>query len=140
MKNIRDLAGHYLRFNKKRSLITVFGISLAVVLFFTLINLFYSTWNCAINSERINFGDYELYVDYIDSDTYKKLLKESKIDKAFIKYITPQEYPTFLKCNTTDLDFQEVQVGSFDEDMLGITLVEGGCLKQQMKLSSVKKI
>ncbi len=128
MKNIRDLAGHYLRFNKKRSLITVFGISLAVVLFFTFITLFFSVWTSMIEMSRAG-GDFEVSAGAIDSDTYKKLIKDSKIDKAFIKYITPQEYPTFLKCNTTDLDFQEVQVGSFDEDMLGITLVEGGMPK-----------
>lgn len=130
MNNIKDLASQYLKFNKKRSLVTVFGISLAVVLFFTLINLFYSTWNCAINSERINFGDYEVYADAIDSDTYKKLLKDSKIDKIFIKSIVPQKYPTYLKSNTNTFDYQEVQVGSFDEKMMGITLIEGDMPKK----------
>lgn len=124
MKNIRDLAGHYLRFNKKRSLITVFGISLAVVLFFTFITLFFSVWTSMIEMSRAG-GDFEVSAGAIDSDTYKKLLEDSKVDKILISNKIDTNKMIYIGEEGDYRQLFETEVGAFDEDMMGITLVEG---------------
>ncbi|WP_251862555.1 FtsX-like permease family protein [Clostridium sp. Marseille-Q2269] len=73
MKSYSQITGRYLKENKKRTILTIIGIILAVSLFSGIGNLFFSMRDNLIQRERDEKGNYEVKYNFLDKDKVNKL-------------------------------------------------------------------
>ncbi|NOH16133.1 ABC transporter permease [Clostridium cochlearium] len=85
MKSYRQITDKYLKHNKKRSILTICGIILSVVLI-TSIGLFIKSMQNTFLQEAISSnGSYHISISKEDDEAYDKIYNNPKIDKVGLK-------------------------------------------------------
>ncbi|MPQ43605.1 ABC transporter permease, partial [Clostridium tarantellae] len=85
MKNYSQFIYKHLRVNKKRSIYTIFGIMLGIVLFTTVGNLQIFINKVNIENSKIHNGNYEAYIYNMNKDKIKEIENNVKIkDYGFV--------------------------------------------------------
>ncbi|MBO4862923.1 MAG: FtsX-like permease family protein [Eubacterium sp.] len=83
MENYKELGNRYLRINKKRSLITVFGCFVVASILFMLLN----SLVCWVEKCRIDAradDDFEIVILTEDKDTIEKIVNEDFVTSAYL--------------------------------------------------------
>lgn len=116
MKDFKELAGRYLAFNKKRTVLTILGVALSAMVLFVLINTILSFYITARNDTREKVK-YEMTFLCNSEQTAKELAKESCIiasqivenplpeDKGGVQYAVYAnfEHPYLMKGDIEEL-------------------------------------
>ena len=89
MKSYSDISKRYMKQNKKRSILTIFGITLAVVLVFAVGTFGFSFFDAMIEHER-NKSGWEFAISGIDNNQVEKVMnnvevKDSALEKRNAK-------------------------------------------------------
>ncbi|ABS41799.1 FtsX-like permease family protein [Clostridium botulinum] len=79
MKSYSEITGRYLKQNKKRTILTIVGIILAISLFSGIGNLFFSMRDGLVANERKNKGNYEVKYFGVNKDKVNKLSNNFEI-------------------------------------------------------------
>ncbi|MHB9926004.1 ABC transporter permease [Clostridium botulinum] len=79
MKSYSEITGRYLKQNKKRTILTIVGIILAISLFSGIGNLFFSMRDGLVTNERKNKGNYEVKYFGVNKDKVNKLSNNFEI-------------------------------------------------------------
>ncbi len=75
MKSYSEITGRYLKQNKKRTVLTIVGIILAISLFSGIGNLFFSMRDNFIQREREQKGNYEVKYSGVSENKVNKIKK-----------------------------------------------------------------
>ncbi len=75
MKSYSEITGRYLKQNKKRTVLTIVGIILAISLFSGIGNLFFSMRDNFIQREREQKGNYEVKYLGVSENKVNKIKK-----------------------------------------------------------------
>ncbi len=79
MKSYSEITGRYLKQNKKRTILTIVGIILAISLFSGIGNLFFSMRDGLVANERKSKGNYEVKYFGVNKDKVNKLSNNFEI-------------------------------------------------------------
>ncbi len=79
MKSYSEITGRYLKQNKKRTVLTIVGIILAISLFSGIGNLFFSMRDNFIQREREQKGNYEVKYSGVSENKVNKLKNNFEI-------------------------------------------------------------
>lgn len=90
MKNYSEISNRYMKENKKRTALTILGITLATVLIFAVGTFFLSFRDSMIASERAK-GDYEFQVRNINSEQAEKVVNNAEVKDSSV-YESGEEY------------------------------------------------
>ena len=116
MKDLKELAGRYLAFNKKRTILTILGVALSAMVLFVLMNTILSFYVTARNDTREKVK-YEMVFLCDSKETANELAKENCIiasqivekelpkDKGGVKYevYANMEHPYLMKGDIEEL-------------------------------------
>ena len=107
MEHYSDLAFRYIKMKKSRSILTVLGVSVSVMLLYIILNL---GWSYVLN-ERAKIRadrDYEIVLltdsrEQIDDIIADKRVKDATVGEYYVyNYYEPQSYPNATYINTTN--------------------------------------
>ena len=79
LKSYSEITGRYLKQNKKRTVLTIVGIILAISLFSGIGNLFFSMRDNFIQREREQKGNYEVKYSGVSENKVNKLKNNFEI-------------------------------------------------------------
>ncbi len=142
MKDFKELAGKYLAFNKKRTVLTILGVALSSMVLFVLMNTIMSFYITARNDTR-EIVKYEMVFLCDSEQTANELTKESCIidfqiiekplpeDKGGVQYAVyaNMEHPYLMKGDIKELtekysvECQVTALGAYYYDEEGSPLV-----------------
>ncbi|MDE6760933.1 MAG: ABC transporter permease [Lachnospiraceae bacterium] len=105
MDNYRTLAVRYLKINKRRSIVTIMGVAVAVTVLYMILNL---GWSAVLNKrEKIREeNDYELVLFTENQNQIEQIMADDKVKNASVgqyydyDYYEPKTYPNALYINT----------------------------------------
>lgn len=122
MNILNRLAKKSLKLNKKRTIVTIIGIILAVTLITGVSTVAVSFQTSRIEHQRETEGDYHYEIIGVPNNRIEEIAKNENVEKIFVtKEIGTAEY---LKENkSADLEISELSKESFNN--LGIKLLEG---------------
>lgn len=83
MKNYSEISNRYMKENKKRTALTILGITLATVLIFAVGTFLLSFRDSMIASERAK-GDYEFQVRSINSEQAEKVVNNAEVKDSAV--------------------------------------------------------
>ncbi|MGN0155056.1 MAG: ABC transporter permease [Lachnospiraceae bacterium] len=104
MENYRQLAIRYLKMNKRRSLVTVFGVIVATTVLYVILNLGWSALLHYRDTIREK-GDYEIVLLTQTQDQIDQILKDERVKSAYVgsyyyyDYYEPVTYNNALYIN-----------------------------------------
>ena len=81
MKSYSEISNRYMKENKKRTILTIFGITLAAILIFAIGTFLYSLRDSAIKAER-QYGDYEFILCSITKSQVEKVKNNVEIKNS----------------------------------------------------------
>lgn len=122
MSILKKIAIKNLKLNKKRSIVTIIGIVLAVSLITSVITLICSFQSSTIEFIKKNYGDYHYEFLYVPINNLNSIKSNKNIEQCFItKYIGNKKIKNKENIIETDI------VGLSKEAMnkIGINLIEG---------------
>ena len=104
MDNYRTLAVRYLKMNKRRSIVTVMGVAVAVMVLYMILNL---GWSAVLHErEKIREeNDYELVLFTENQNQIEQIMADDQVKDAFVgqyydyDYFEPKTYPNALYIN-----------------------------------------
>lgn len=126
MGNYRQLAIRYLKMNKRRSLVTIFGVIVATTVLYVMLNLGWS----ALLKHRDNIreqGDYEIVLFTQTKEQIEQILKDERVKSAYVgsyyyyDYEEPVTYNNALYINT----YHPYRMDSIMEQLKSTYGVEG---------------
>lgn len=82
MNSYTGLTGKYLKGQKKRSLLTIFGIILSVTLFTSIATVGMSYWDKSIRQTVRDFGDYHVSINGISKEAVPKISNNTSVKSA----------------------------------------------------------
>lgn len=105
MNNYRILAVRYLKMNKRRSIVTVMGVAVAVIVLYMLLNL---GWSAVLNERKKirKENDYEIVLFTENQNQMKQIMSDDKVKNASVgqyydyNYFEPKMYNNALYINT----------------------------------------
>ncbi|EJO5348981.1 ABC transporter permease [Clostridium botulinum] len=128
MKSYSEITGRYLKQNKKRTILTIIGIILAVSLFSGIGNLFFIMRDNLIERKRQDQGNYEVEYNHIDKEMVNKLsnnleIKDygiSKEDNSLILKDDKNSKKTIsdVSKNSSDNNAKIINLDFYDDSML----------------------
>lgn len=83
MKSYSDISYRYIEENKKRTILTILGITLATVLLFAIGTFLFSLRDSLLDAYRAD-GNYEFILSDLDKEKSEKLIKNAEIKDSFI--------------------------------------------------------
>lgn len=83
MKSYSDISYRYIKENKKRTILTILGITLATVLLFAIGTFLFSLRDSLLDTYRAE-GNYEFILVDLDKEQTDKLIKNAEIKDSFI--------------------------------------------------------
>ena len=83
MNNYKSLAVHYLKLNKKRTILTILGTSLTVMVLYLLLNIGFSYMDY-MKEETIDYGDYEMILYTESAEQIQEILDDSIVKRAYV--------------------------------------------------------
>ncbi|MBR1599231.1 MAG: ABC transporter permease [Lachnospiraceae bacterium] len=107
MENYRELAFRYLKHNKRRSMLTVAGVSVCVTVLYIILNLAWSyllDYRQGIRKER----DYEIVLFTESQEQIEQIMADSRVKDATVgrfyspDYYNPQDYENAMYINTNN--------------------------------------
>ena len=124
MNILRTLAWKNLKRNKKRTIATIIGITVAVALISFILTLIYSFQSSMIEDSKRRIGNYHIHINQTTTETSMKFKQmQNKIEKIGISQtIGAADYETKIYAK------QGIRIEGYDETSLfnrGIQLVEG---------------
>lgn len=107
MTNYKQLAFRYLKMNRKRSMVTIFGVIVATAVLYLLLNIGYSE---LLNQREVQreIQDYEIVFFTETSEQIKQITEDEKVKDAragkyfSYDYYNPKTYDNALYVNTTN--------------------------------------
>lgn len=118
MNILNELTIKNLKQNKKRTMVTIFGIMLSVALVTAITTFLSSMQGSLIEYAKRNSGDYHLYVTNIPAEEQKYFLKNEKIGKIMktqtLGEITMEE----VKLDEYEDSVPQMRLKAFGEDAL----------------------
>lgn len=137
MNILNELTIKNLKQNKKRTMVTIFGIMLSVALVTAITTFLSSMQGSLIEYAKRNSGDYHLYVTNIPAEEQKYFLKNEKIGKIMktqtLGEITMEE----VKLDEYEDSVPQMRLKAFGEDALthtGKFLYEGRLPKHEKEV------
>lgn len=137
MNILNELTIKNLKQNKKRTMVTIFGIMLSVALVTAITTFLSSMQGSLIEYAKRNIGDYHLYVTDIPAEEQKYFLKNEKIGKIMktqtLGEITMEE----VKLDEYEDSVPQMRLKAFGEDALthtGKFLYEGRLPKNEKEV------
>jgi len=82
LNSYSGLTGKYLKGQKKRSLLTIFGIILSVTLLTSIGTIGMSYWNKLVRQTIQDFGDYHVSINYISGEAVPKVKNNATVESA----------------------------------------------------------
>lgn len=79
MKTYSEITGRYLKQNKRRTILTIVGIILAISLFSGMGNLFFSMRDDLVENKRKTIGNFEVMYSGVNKDKVNKLRNNFEI-------------------------------------------------------------
>jgi putative ABC transport system permease protein len=89
MKSYTEISNRYMKENKKRTVLTVLGITLATVLIFAVGTFLLSFRDTMVASERAN-GDFEFRINNINSEQANKVINNAEVKDSSVSEIGEQ--------------------------------------------------
>lgn len=83
MKNYSQISNRYMKENKKRTVLTIFGVALAAVLIFAIGTFLFSFRDAMIKEER-NYSDYEFMINGLSREETEKISNNVEIKDSAI--------------------------------------------------------
>ncbi|MCS4437877.1 ABC transporter permease [Clostridium botulinum] len=128
MKSYSEITGRYLKQNKKRTILTIVGIILAISLFSGIGNLFFSMRDNFIEREREKKGNYEVKYLGVNKDKVNKLsnnfeIKDYGISKENNSFIlkddkNSEKTGSDISKNPSDNNPKIIDLNFYDNSML----------------------
>ena len=78
MKNYLYLSVRYLKLKKKRSIVTIIGVSVAVIVLYVMLNLCWS-WLLDARENARKDNDYEIVFFTDDTENLQQLMKDDRV-------------------------------------------------------------
>ena len=78
MKNYLYLSVRYLKLKKKRSIVTIIGVSVAVIVLYMMLNLCWS-WLLDARENARKDNDYEIVFFTDDTENLQQLMKDDRV-------------------------------------------------------------
>ena len=130
MNILNELTVKNLKRNKKRTLVTIFGIILSVALVTAITTFVSSMQGSMIEYAKENDGDYHIFVSDVPVEQQKYLLNNAKIEQTMIGQTIADVAPeTFFKEEEDQENYRGMlKLKAFEEKdlkRLGIKLIEG---------------
>ncbi|MBR1599233.1 MAG: ABC transporter permease [Lachnospiraceae bacterium] len=105
MIHYTDIALKYIKYKKNRSILTILGVSVSVMMLYLILNL---SWSCLLNyrSDIRNTQDYEIVLLTESTEQIEKILSDSNVKDGtvaeyyFYDYNEPVVYENALYINT----------------------------------------
>lgn len=92
MKNYSEISNRYMKQNKKRTSLTVFGITLATILIFAVGTFLLSFRDSILIEERKISGDYEFVLKNITSEQVDKIKNNAEVKDVSLAFQSDDEY------------------------------------------------
>ena len=83
MKLLNKLTIKNLKLNKRRTIVTIIGILLSVALVTAVISMYMNGINSLIKFEKVQQGDFHLYLREVDNEDIEKFESNRKIEKIY---------------------------------------------------------
>lgn len=107
MNDYKQLAIQYLKMNRRRSIITVLGVTVAVALLYLILNM---GWSGLLNYREVQREkqNYEIVLMTETSEQIEKIMKDEYVKSAlageyyYFDYVNPKTYNNALYINTTN--------------------------------------
>ncbi len=128
MNNNIQMAKNYMFSNRRRTVNNVLGIALAVALFFGMLTLYMSVKSCNVKTIEWVDGNYEIVLDGVDGETYKKLIDDKKIKDTMLLNYREDLGSIYFHLSEEEGDgiyIDYYEVGEVNDDMMGISLQSG---------------
>lgn len=107
MNNYRRLAIRYLKMNRKRSIVTVIGVTVAVTILYVILNLGWSAL-LGMREDLRNSQDYEIVFLTENQEQIEQIMADDQVKSAsvgqyyYYDYNEPRMYDNALYINTTN--------------------------------------
>ena len=139
MNILNELTVKNLKRNKKRTLVTIFGIILSVALVTAITTFVSSMQGSMIEYAKKNDGDYHIFVSDVPVEQQKYLLNNAKIEQTMIGQTIADVAPeTFFKEEEDQENHRGMlKLKAFEEKdlkWLGIKLIEGRMPKNEQEI------
>ena len=139
MNILNELTVKNLKRNKKRTLVTIFGIILSVALVTAITTFVSSMQGSMIEYAKKNDGDYHIFVSDVPVEQQKYLLNNAKIEQTMIGQTIADVAPeTFFKEEEDQENHRgRLKLKAFEEKdlkRLGIKLIEGRMPKNEQEI------
>ena len=139
MNILNELTVKNLKRNKKRTLVTIFGIILSVALVTAITTFVSSMQGSMIEYAKKNDGDYHIFVSDVPVEQQKYLLNNAKIEQTMIGQTIADVAPeTFFKEEEDQENHRGMlKLKAFEEKdlkRLGIKLIEGRMPKNEQEI------
>ena len=139
MNILNELTVKNLKRNKKRTLVTIFGIILSVALVTAITTFVSSMQGSMIEYAKENDGDYHIFVSDVPVEQQKYLLNNAKIEQTMIGQTIADVAPeTFFKEEEDQENYRGMlKLKAFEEKdlkRLGIKLIEGHMPKNEQEI------
>lgn len=92
MKNYSDISLRYMKQNKKRTALTIMGITLATILIFAIGTFLLSFRDSMIEDIKRNGDDYEFRLNHLSSEEAEKVINNAEIENTSIIRNDNSEY------------------------------------------------
>lgn len=92
MKNYSDISLRYMKQNKKRTALTIMGITLATILIFAIGTFLLSFRDAMIEDTKHNHGDYEFELNHLSGEELDKVINNAEVKNTSITRDGDNEY------------------------------------------------
>ena len=132
MKLLNKLTIKNLKLNKKRTIVTIIGIMLSVALITAVISMYINGLNSLVTFEKIQQGDFHLYLREVDKQDISKFENNRKIEKVLT--VNDIGYAN-IESNNTYKPYVFIKGMNNDSlDSLSIKLIEGRLPKNDSEI------
>lgn len=138
MNILNELTIKNLKQNKKRTIVTIFGIILSVALITAITTFISSMQGSMIEYAKKSDGDYHIFISDVPVEEQKYLLNNAKIERTMIGQTIGNVAPeTFYSEEELEVREGTIKLKAFEENTLkklGVTLIEGKMPKNEKEI------
>ena len=138
MNILNELTIKNLKQNKKRTIVTIFGIILSVALITAITTFISSMQGSMIEYAKKSDGDYHIFISEVPVEEQKYLLNNAKIERTMIGQTIGNVAPeTFYSEDELEVREGTIKLKAFEENTLkklGVTLIEGKMPKNEKEI------